>query len=186
MTSDELISPVNTSRPALFLDRDGVINVDHGYVHRPEEFDFIPGIFELCLQAKSLGYWIFIVTNQAGIGRGYYTEADFLSLTEWMITQFTQKGVKIDQVYFCPYHPEHGIGQYKKESEYRKPGSGMLLQATREFPVDLSRSCLIGDKESDILAAQRAGVGRSILFTQKPVVASKANEIVSNLQSVML
>jgi len=151
-------------RPALFLDRDGVINIDHAYVSRPEHFEFVDGIFELCRNAKRLGYLIFVVTNQAGIGRGYYTEQDFLKLTEWMCGVFKEQGVDIDKVYFCPSHPEHGIGQYKVDSLYRKPGPGMILQAAEEFDVDLVRSVVVGDKETDIQAGIAAGVGCTLLY----------------------
>lgn len=163
-----------TPRPALFLDRDGVVNVDHGYVHRPADFEFLDGIFDLCRAAKAQGYWIFVVTNQAGIARGFYTEDDFHALTEWMRAEFKAAGAEIDAVYFSPYHPEHGIGDYKRESECRKPGPGMFLQATREFEVDLARSVLVGDKISDIEAGLAAGVASNLLFT--PAVGKQYEE----------
>jgi len=164
-------------RPALFLDRDGVINVDHGYVHRPETVEFVDGIFELCRHARSLGYLIFVVTNQAGIGRGYYGEDDFLALTDWMRRRFDAEGAAIDKVYFCPFHPEHGIGQYKLDSPFRKPGPGMILQAADEFGVDLARSVLVGDNETDIRAGLAAGVGCTVLYRpggQRAPTASSA------------
>ena len=157
------------ARPALFLDRDGVINVDYAYVHRPENFDFVNGIFELCREAKRLGYRIFVVTNQAGIGRGYYTEQDFHDLTAWMRARLAEHGADVDAVYFSPYHPEHGIGPYKKGSDCRKPGAGMLRQAAAEFEIDFARSVLVGDKYSDIQAGVAAGVGRNLLFAQDGV-----------------
>jgi D-glycero-D-manno-heptose 1,7-bisphosphate phosphatase len=149
---------------ALFLDRDGVINIDHGYVCQPGQFEFVDGIFALCRQAAGLGYRIVVVTNQAGIGRGYYTEQEFHALSDWMCRQFLAQGVAIDGVYFCPYHPEHGIGEYRRESEFRKPGPGMILQAAREHGLDLAASCLVGDKASDIQAGLAAGVGLNILY----------------------
>jgi len=145
-------------RPALFLDRDGVINVDHGYVHTPEHFEFLPGIFELVRAANAAGYLVVVITNQAGIGRGYYTEAQFHALTAWMRAQFEAEGGRIDAVYFCPYHPEHGIGEYRRESEFRKPGPGMLLQAQRELGIAMDRSLFVGDKPSDMEAGRAAGV----------------------------
>jgi D-glycero-D-manno-heptose 1,7-bisphosphate phosphatase len=154
------------ARPALFLDRDGVINVDYAYVHRKEDFHFVDGIFDLCREAKRLGYRIFVITNQAGIGRGYYTEQDFHDLTAWMQARLREEGVEADAVYFSPYHPEHGIGAYKKESECRKPGPGMLHQAAAEFEIDFARSVLVGDKYSDVQAGVAAGVGRNLLFVQ--------------------
>lgn len=145
-------------RPALFLDRDGVINIDRGYVHKPEEVEFFDGIFELCLTAQSFGYLIIIITNQAGIARGLYSEQDFLCLTEWMNDVFKNNGIVIDRLYYCPFHPEHGISQYKVDSINRKPGPGMILQAERDFDLDLGKSVLVGDKESDIQAGIAAGV----------------------------
>ena len=92
-------------KPALFLDRDGVINLDHGYVHTPEEFEFVDGIFEVVATANRAGYLVVVVTNQAGIGRGYYSETQFHALTDWMKASFAEHGGQIDAVYFCPYHP---------------------------------------------------------------------------------
>jgi D-glycero-D-manno-heptose 1,7-bisphosphate phosphatase len=151
-------------RPALFLDRDGVINIDHAYVHRREDFDFVDGIFELVRTAKARGWFVFVVTNQAGIARGKYTEADFHALTAWMCAEFASRGAAIDKVYFCPYHAEHGIGAYKLDSPLRKPNPGMLLQAAQEFDVDLAASLMVGDMETDMQAGIRAGVGRTLLF----------------------
>lgn len=153
-----------SSKPALFLDRDGVINVDHAYVCNPEHFEFIDGIFELCRAAQQTGYLIFVITNQAGIGRGYYTEHTFWELTAWMCGLFKAQGVIIDKVYFCPSHPEYGIGQYKIDSSFRKPGPGMILQAAKEFNVDLASSVLVGDKETDIQSGVAAGVGCNLLY----------------------
>ena len=162
-----------TCRPALFLDRDGVINIDHAYVYKKENFELIDGIFELCKRAIKLGYQIFVITNQAGIGRGYYSEQDFLDLTYWMCEVFKSHGVLIDKVYFCPFHPEHGVGKYKQDSFYRKPNPGMILQAAKEFNVDLERSFLVGDKESDIQAGVAAGIGNNILFSKLEYANSK-------------
>ena len=151
-------------RPALLLDRDGVINIDHAYVNKPEDFIFIDGIFELCRKASQLGYLIFVITNQSGIGRGLYTEHDFLKLTDWMNQVFKTQGINIDKVYFCPFHPEHGVGDYKKVSLCRKPAPGMIYKAAREFDIDLAGSVLVGDKETDIQAGAAAGVGCNLLY----------------------
>lgn len=150
---------------ALFLDRDGVINVNHGYVHSTDNFDFIDGIFELAKIASSGGYRIVVVTNQAGIGRGYYSERQFQELTDWMCAQFEQRGAPIDKVYFSPYHPTAGIGEYRKVEDTRKPGPGMIFRAERELGLSLRRSILIGDQPSDIQAGIAAGVGRNLLFS---------------------
>lgn len=150
--------------PALFLDRDGVINHDHGYVHRIADFEFIEGIFALGRAASAAGFKLIVVTNQAGIGRGYYTPVQFLELSDWMRKQFSSEGAEITDVYFCPHHPEHGIGIYRRECSCRKPNPGMLLRAAEEHGLDLGRSILVGDTASDIEAATRAGVGRTVLF----------------------
>jgi len=152
------------ARPALFLDRDGVINVDHAYVYQKENFDFIEGIFELVAAAKRAGYLVVVVTNQAGIGRGYYTTDDFHALMDWVGAQFVAHGGALDAVYFCPHHPEHGIGPYKQDSEDRKPGPGMLLRAARELDIDLPRSLMVGDKASDALAGRAAGLTKLFYF----------------------
>jgi D-glycero-D-manno-heptose 1,7-bisphosphate phosphatase len=148
--------------PALFLDRDGVINVEKNYVHRIEDFEFVTGIFELCTVATGLGLWPVVVTNQAGIGRGYYTEADFQALTNWMLKQFRARGIAIVAVYHCPFHPTAGVGPYRRESFDRKPNPGMLLKAAADLRLDLSRSVFVGDKDSDMAAGRAAGVGHLI------------------------
>ena len=144
---------------ALFLDRDGTINIDHSYVYRQEDFHFIDGVFELVAAAKRLGYLVVIVTNQSGIGRGYYTENDFQVLMAWVKEQFAQRQGAIDAVYFCPDHPEFGQGIYRRDTVMRKPGPGMLLKAAEVWNIDLGQSILVGDSETDIKAGQSAGVG---------------------------
>ena len=149
---------------ALFLDRDGVINVEKNYVYKIEDFEFIDGIFELAKSYQEKGFLIIVITNQAGIGRGYYTEEDFHKLNNWMIEQFKQRGIEITEVYYCPYHPTHGIGEYLKDSYDRKPNPGMILKAQEKYNIDLSQSILIGDKESDIEAGRNAGIKRLMKF----------------------
>lgn len=149
---------------ALFLDRDGVINIDHGYVHKKQEFDFIDGIFELALTAHLKSYKIFVITNQAGIARGHYTIQEFKEISDWMCKQFSIRGAPIEKVYFSPYHPTEGVGEYKKDDLSRKPNPGMIIQARLEFDLDLSNSILIGDKKTDIQAGLSAGVGCNILY----------------------
>lgn len=151
---------------ALFLDRDGVINIDKDYVYKIEDFEFIDGIFEVCKYFQDRGFKIFIITNQSGIGRGYYSENDFEKLTKWMIEKFKTESVIIDKVYYCPHHPIKAKGQYKIECECRKPKAGMILQAQKEFNINLKESILIGDKERDILAGQVAKIGKNILLDE--------------------
>jgi D-glycero-D-manno-heptose 1,7-bisphosphate phosphatase len=150
---------------ALFLDRDGVINVERGYVHRRECFEFLPGIFALCSAALQKGYLLVVVTNQAGIARGYFSESDFNELTSWMIDRFAEQNIVITRLYYCPYHPVLGLGRYKRDSPDRKPNPGMFRRAQSDLDLDLQSSILIGDKLSDIQAASAAGVGTQILLS---------------------
>lgn len=175
------------SRKAFFLDRDGVINVEKDYVHRIEDFDFMDGIFDLLEVAQEQNYLLVVITNQAGIARGYYTEEDFHQLNTWMLDQFKEKGIHISKVYFCPFHPVHGSGKYKVDSEFRKPGPGMILQAEKELDIDLSRSLLLGDKESDIEAGRRAGIKKNILLKSDRYngEGSKASLQVNHLREVL-
>ena len=149
---------------ALFLDRDGVINIDHGYVHKAEDFHFVEGIFDLTREAVTKGYLIFVITNQAGIGRGFYSIHDFNLLTNWMCKRFLSEGVTLSKVYYSPYYPTHGKGKYRQDHESRKPNSGMIDQAAEKFHVNLSESILIGDKLTDIQAGENAGIGTNILY----------------------
>ena len=151
-------------RKALFLDRDGVINHEVGYLYRPEDVTFVDGIFPLCQTAQALGYALIIVTNQSGIARGLYSAADFEALMQWMMQEFSMLGVTLTAVYHCPYHPVHGIGEYKRESEDRKPSPGMLLRAARDHNLDLVASILIGDRCSDVAAANTAGLLQAFLL----------------------
>jgi D-glycero-D-manno-heptose 1,7-bisphosphate phosphatase len=149
---------------ALFLDRDGVVNEEVGYLHRVEEVRFVNGIFSLCRTAMELGYRLIVVTNQAGIARGYYSEADFHALMKFMREELRVEGVEFDAVYFCPFHPEHGVGEYKREHEDRKPGTGMLRRGANEFGVELNESVLVGDRCSDVVAANAAGLRQAFLI----------------------
>ena len=142
---------------ALFLDRDGTVNIEKNYVYKIKDFEFIDGIFELIKSYQKKEFLIFIVTNQAGIARGYYTEKDYKKLTNWMVEQFQKNGIKITKVYHCPHHPE-----ITGPCECRKPNPGMILDAINEFNIDPVNSVLIGDKKSDILAGENAGLGKNI------------------------
>jgi D-glycero-D-manno-heptose 1,7-bisphosphate phosphatase len=153
-----------TTRKALFLDRDGVINHEIGYLSRVGQVRFMPGIFELCRRAKRLDFLLLIVTNQAGIARGHYSESDFLRLMEWMSERFEENDAAIDRIFYCPYHPEFGIGDYKRDSPDRKPGPGMILRAASDLNLDLSQCVLVGDRSSDMQAGASAGVGSLYLL----------------------
>ncbi len=149
--------------PALFLDRDGVLNEEVGYLFRPEDVRWVDGIFPLIHTARGLGYRIVVVTNQSGIARGLYTTADFQALMGWMRREIQIRGGDLDAVYHCPFHPVHGIGDWKREHRDRKPGPGMLLRAQQELDLDLSRSILVGDRCSDVAAANAAGLRMAFL-----------------------
>jgi D-glycero-D-manno-heptose 1,7-bisphosphate phosphatase len=138
---------------ALFIDRDGVINVDKVHVFRKEEFEFTGGIFDLCSKYSEKGYLILVITNQAGIAKGIYREDDFLKLTDWMTGQFAERGIKISKVYHCPHHPD-----FTGPCACRKPEPGMIIQAIKDFDLDISQCILIGDNDSDLEAGRRAGI----------------------------
>jgi D-glycero-D-manno-heptose 1,7-bisphosphate phosphatase len=155
---------MNARRPAAFLDRDGVVNIDHGYVARIEDFEFVPGALDASRALAQRGFALVVITNQSGIGRGLYTEADYQVLTAWMRAQFAAAGATLAGVYHCPHHPTQGHGAYRMECGCRKPAPGMLLQATQDCGLDLARSVLFGDKLSDLQAAATAGVPQRVLL----------------------
>ena len=157
---------MNASAPnrALFLDRDGVVNHETGYLYLAADVRWVEGIVPLCLAAQSLGYKLVIVTNQAGIARGFYTQQDFDHLMQFMRAELAREGVTLDAVYHCPYHPE-GLGEYRRDHEDRKPSPGMLLRAARDLSLDLSQSILIGDRCSDIAAANAAHQRQAFLLS---------------------
>lgn len=134
---------------ALFLDRDGIINEDCNYPHKPEQIVFTDKIFDLCRTAVKKGYILIVVTNQAGVAKGYFSEDDVNNLHHWMMERFNDQGIKISAFYFCPYHPKAVIDKYRKNSDCRKPAPGMILKAAKDFNIDLSKSIMVGDKMSD-------------------------------------
>jgi len=154
-------------KKAVFLDRDGVINEDGDYIYKPEDFRFTKGIFDFCNTAQEKGYLIIVITNQSGIARGYYSEDDFIKLNEWMCGKFKERGILISRVYYCPFHSEKGIGRYKVDSYDRKPNPGMIFKAKEDFDIDLRNSIVIGDRDSDMVAGRRAGVGKLLLLPGK-------------------
>lgn len=169
------------TKKVLFLDRDGIINVDHGYVHKIEDFDFTDGIFDVCHHAIELGYSIIIITNQAGIARGYYSIAQFELLTSWMKEQFNAQGIKITDVYYCPHHPEQGVNHYVQACTCRKPQPGMILTAQTKYNISLKDSIFIGDKFSDIQAAEAAGVKTKILLDSEYL---NDNDVIENTSTI--
>jgi len=151
-----------TDRKALFLDRDGVINVDHGYVCTAERTEFVDGIFDLVRAANRSGYLVIVITNQAGIARGYYSIPDFLAYMDWVRGEFSRRGAHIDDVFFCPHHPVAGQGGYLKACRCRKPAPGMILDAAAKHGLNLPQSILVGDQPTDVEAGVAAGVGMNI------------------------
>lgn len=152
---------------AVFLDRDGTINVDTAYLHKPEDFEFIPGSIEAIKILQDLGYKRIVTTSQSGIGRGYYTEKDMESVNEHMTSELAKEGVTIDGIYFCPHHAEEGIGKYKVECKCRKPMTGLIDEAVAEHDIDLAQSYVIGDKTDDILMGKNAGCRTVLVRTGK-------------------
>jgi D-glycero-D-manno-heptose 1,7-bisphosphate phosphatase len=151
-------------RRAAFLDRDGVINVDPGYVHRIEDFEFVAGTLEACAHLVRRGWLLVVVTNQSGIGRGLYTERDFSLLTDWMRERFAEAAAPLAAVYFCPHHPTDALDRFRIQCACRKPEPGMLLAAARELSLDLEQSILFGDKCEDMQAARAAGIAHRVLL----------------------
>jgi D-glycero-D-manno-heptose 1,7-bisphosphate phosphatase len=157
---------------ALFLDRDGVINVDYGYVYQIEKFDFVAGIFDFIKFFQDRNYLIFIITNQSGIARGYYTENDFQIISQYLINKFSEQNITINKIYHCPCHPD-----FSNECLCRKPFPKMILDAQKEFNVDLEKSLLVGDKISDIQAGQNAGILNNFLLSDEVNFQTIINKI---------
>jgi D-glycero-D-manno-heptose 1,7-bisphosphate phosphatase len=162
-------------RRAAFLDRDGVINLDRGYVWRREDFEFVAGALEACMRLHRQGFVLVVVTNQAGIGRGLYGEDDFRRLTDWMRGEFASAGAPLAAVYHCPHHPTAALGDLRRACACRKPAPGMLLEAIRDHALDPARSVLFGDKVSDIEAGAAAGVGQRVLLGRDGVMPPSAD-----------
>ena len=162
----------------IFLDRAGVINKETNYLHKIKNFEFIDGVFQACQYLRNLNYKIIIITNQSGIERGYYTEIDFQTITQWMIEEFNKNNIKILDVFHCPHSPNTNC-------DCRKPKPGMLLQAKIKHSVDMANSWLIGDKEADIVAANSAGISNTILVKSGHKISkgdSNAKYILDSIQ----
>ena len=152
-------------RRAVFLDRDGTINVEKSYLHKIEDFEFIPGAPEAIKRLKDAGFLVIVVSNQSGIGRGYFDEHAVDKLQRYIQSELAGYNTSIDDFYFCPHHPEKGIGNYKVVCDCRKGEPGMLIQAAKEYNIDLQKSFMIGDKLADIEAGQRAGCQSLLVLT---------------------
>ena len=157
-------------KKALFLDRDGVVNIDYGYVYKTADCVFVNGIFDLVRHANSLEYLVFIITNQSGVGRGYYTEEDFQEFMGWLVDEFEKRNCHIDGYYACYTHPEASISHFSGLDYRRKPAPGMFFEAALDHNINLSESFMVGDNVSDILAGVHAGVSRAFLFSDRKLI----------------
>lgn len=173
LSMKKIENQISSRRKAAFLDRDGVINIDRGYVGRWQDFEFMPGIFDLLRYLSANGYLLFIITNQSGIARGFYTEEEFNLLTEKMLAMLAAESIYIEKLYYCPHHPDFGSVLYRKDCRCRKPKPGMIFDAEAEFDLDLGQSILIGDKMSDVEAATSAGIGKAYLLSDEISIDSK-------------
>jgi D-glycero-D-manno-heptose 1,7-bisphosphate phosphatase len=164
-------------QPAVFLDRDGTINVEKGYVYRIDDFEYIEGVIDGLRSLRGWGYQLVIITNQSGIARGYYSEEDFYRLTHWMLLDLDMRGVHIEAVYHCPHHPFEGNGKYTRNCNCRKPKTGLFYQAAEELAIDLSNSIAIGDKLRDLEICNETEVKGILLsetfIRQKGIVSCK-------------
>ena len=148
---------------AAFIDRDGVINEDRAYVYRPDDFQFIPGSIAALRALREAGFALVVITNQSGIARGLFTEAQYLEGQTYLREQLSAAGVTLDSIQYCPHLPEAPVARYRQDCDCRKPRPGMILTAARQLDIDVSRSILIGDRTADVLAGRAAGVGRCFL-----------------------
>lgn len=172
-------------RKGLLLDRDGVINIDHGYVGRIEQFSFIPGIFPFLRAASDKGYRLAILTNQSGVARGLYSAEDFQTLTNWMIKEFTKESIAIDLVLACFEHVEASIDTYRRESFWRKPNPGMVLEAVQKLSLDPMRSAFLGDHLRDMEAAQAGRIAKCLYLTEKAKTVPDGITIVRNYDEAL-
>ena len=162
---------------AVFFDRDGTLNVDIHYLHRPEDFQWIPGAQEAIRYVNDRGYLAILVTNQSGVARGYYPERDVVRVYDWMNEELAKAGAHLDALYYCPHHPEGSVAQYARACDCRKPKPGLVDRACRDFGIDRARSYFVGDTVSDMACARNACVrgvryaGGSLLALVKEVIA---------------
>lgn len=161
---------------AVFLDRDGTINVDRGYVYRIEDFEFIEKVPEAIMEMKRFGYLVIVLSNQSGVARGYYTEDDVVKLHAHINDRLLEYGTGIDGFYFCPHHPEGIVGRYRRQCGCRKPAIGMLQQAVRDFDIDMENSWIAGDRERDLFLGHDIPAKRILLSAKQDMPSSNLPE----------
>jgi len=172
--------PRPRQRKAVFLDRDGVLNVDTGYVHRPDEFQWIEGAKEAIKLFNTLDFYVFVVTNQSGVARGYFKEKDVRALHKWINGELHRSGASIDGWRYCPFYREGVVPEFSIDHPWRKPAAGMIKDLLQSWPVEKAESFLIGDKTSDMAAAKAAGIagylfeGGNLLDFVKSILAKRS------------
>lgn len=164
-------------KPALFLDRDGVINHDHGYVYRWTDFEVIEGIFDVIKYFKDLGYLVIVITNQSGIARGYFSEEQFLNLMKRVRNLFKQNFSEIDDFFYCPHLKDGAVSLYSKDCFCRKPKPGLFYAAKEKYNIDFNNSLMVGDKYSDLIAAHQAGINKLFLYSPNQNQYSQESQI---------
>ena len=172
---------MSKAKPAVFLDRDGVINKDNGYVSEIDDFEFIEGVIEACLTLKEKGYLIVVITNQSGIARGLFSEEQFHTLTEWMDWSMADRGVDLDGIYYCPHYYEEGQGEFEIDCDCRKPKAGMLVNAIEDLNIDVEASLLVGDKISDLQSGIAAGVKNNYLVRTGKTITEQGESLASGI-----
>lgn len=166
-------------KPAIFLDRDGTINIDYNYVHKIDDFHFIDGVIDALAELQKMGFLLVITTNQSGIARGIFTQEQFDELTEWMDWSLADRGVELDGIYYCPHDP------IESDCECRKPSPGMILAAKKDLNIDVANSYMVGDRLSDLLSGKNAGVKKTVLVRTgdplTPEAEQQADMIINSL-----
>ena len=181
-----MVAILSMANKAVFFDRDGTLNVDVHYLHRPKDFKWIPEAKEAIKYVNDHGYLAILVTNQSGVARGYYPEADIRHVYDWMNEQLSAVGAHLDALYYCPHHPTEGEAPYRQVCDCRKPAPGMLLDAAKELDIDLVNSYMVGDKGADMQAAKAAGVTHKILVRTGKAVTAEAQALADEVQDSLL
>ena len=173
-------------RKAVFLDRDGTINVDYGYVYKKEEFQFLPGVLEGLRLLEQLNFVLVIITNQSGIARGYYTEEEYHELNKWLLNEFEKEGIHIASSFYCPHHSEAKVEKYRIECECRKPKTALYKQACEQLGIDISGSYAVGDKLRDVAFCKENEARGIVLYQEKESLEGKVRMIQGGIYEAAL